>query len=528
MFTKLLRYTLVSAVLVVGLLACDNDFEKINDNPNVPTEAPADFLMPRAMQTSLNRLYDMDGINGYVGSIWTQGYAKIQYVDEDKYDFSGRIDLVNSIWQSFYSRSLMDLETIKSQARAANKQNVLAMAMIMKSWNFQIMSDLWGYVPYSEALQGAGNTTPVYDSQESVYKALIDSLDAAAGMIDPSGSPLGSADLVYGGDMAKWQKLANSLQMRLYMRLSEADAGYAESGIASMVSNGDPVFTSNDDNAAMAYLPFPNNNPVNEFLRTRQDHKVSETVIDTLKHFNDPRLRIYAVPVQNDSLVNAGTTYQGIPNGDTDIQNSIPISQASTMGAYFISPTSPGRIMTYAELKFIMAEAAARNWIGADAETQYEEAITAAMMMYDDDEVSSVLSGFPASDVAYQKQSIGECYDNGLSLPGGITQQEVNTYLNQASVQYDQANWRQQIGLQKWLALYSQGVEMWAEYRRLNYPELQPGPDALLSNVPQRLSYPQIEASLNSSNLEAAMEAQGIAVDANYLQQFGNSVWWDQ
>ncbi len=529
---KLSRLT--AALLCVGVIAisCENGLEGLNDNPNAPTDVPAELILPQTQERAVNRLYSMSGLNGYIGAIWAQSYAKIQYTEEDRYDFTGRVSLINNLWEAFYSTTLKDLYAVRDKASESGNPNQQAIAEILIAWNYQMITDVWGDVPFSEAVKGLTDNpderiiNPAYDPQADIYAGLVTMLEEAAGRIDVNSSPFGQEDLIYGGDMLKWQKFANSLRLRILMRMSDADEGTASSGINSILSSGAPIFESHDDNAQLTYMAYPNNNPVNDFARTREDHKVSHTTLTWLDQLNDPRLRIYAVPMRNQNpeevvteiyTDDRGYNYQGVINGDED--NSIELPNASTMGHYFVAPSSPGRLMTYNEVLFIRAEAAARGWTSEDAETLYEDAIRASMMLYSQDQLDAVLGSFPG-DAAFNHQGF-----KAEEFPTGITEQEINDYLAQADVQWNtgegwsEAN-KQKLALQKWLALYSQGLETWSEWRRLGYPELEPGPEAVLDEVPKRLSYPAIEQSLNNSNRMEAVSRQG---DDNFLTR----VWWD-
>lgn len=528
----LFRYTAALLCMGVILISCDHGLESLNENPNAPTDVPSDLILPQTMQGSMDRLYSMSGLNGYVGAIWAQSYAKIQYPEEDQYDYSGRVSLVNDIWEDFYASSLKDLYRIRDKAADENNPNGQAIAEIMIAWNYHMITDLWGDVPFSEAIQGLTEDpenriiNPVYDNQSDIYDGILSLLEDAANRIQTGSSPYGQEDLIYGGNMLKWQKLANSLRLRVLMRMSDVDESTASAGINSILSSGAPIFESHDDNASLEYMAFPNNNPVNDFSRTREDHKVSHFTLTMLDQLNDPRMRVYAVPMKNQNPDDVATeiytdsrgyNYQGVINGSE--HNSIELPNASTMGHYFVAPTSPGRIMTYNEVLFIRAEAAARGWTGENPGNLYEEAVSESMRLYTQDRLDAVLSGFPG-DAAFNHQG----FDSD-EFPEGITEQEINDYLSQADVQWDNgAGWSQankeKLAVQKWLSLYSQGLETWFEWRRLGYPELEPGPEAVLNEVPRRLTYPAIEQSLNNSNRLQAVDRQG-------EDSFTTRVWWD-
>jgi hypothetical protein len=512
----LIPHLAIVLAAVIGLQACDAGFEDMNRNPNAPEVVPVAFILPRAQETTATRLYSMSGMNGYIGAIWAQGYAKIQYTDEDRYDFSGRIALVNNLWQSFYAATLEDLNQISLIGQEENRPNVVAVAEIMKAFNFHQITDLWGDVPYEHALQGADGSTPAYTPQAEIYTGLISDLNAAIAMIDVGGpNPFGSADLVYGGDMQRWLRFAHSLKLRIAMRMSEANPSLARSTIES-VYNGGNYFQSHADNAVFRFQQFPYNNPVHDFARTREDHKVSKTTVDILLQMEDPRLRIYAEPVRDEDLRTAGTMYQGVRNADAN--NSMPLGQVSTMGRYFVAPESPGRFMTYDEVLFILAEAAARGWLPISAEQTYYNAIRANMELYNADRLGGVLGTFSASDQAFTHQGF-----SAEDAPDPISEAEITAYLARPDVQWNQGQWQQRIGLQKWLALYGEGFQQWTEWRRLGVPTLTVGPLAVLTEVPRRLSYPVIEQSLNRENWTTAVSKFGAAGDT-----FLGRVWWDQ
>ncbi len=530
---KLYKYLAAFIIAGVFFTSCDTGLDGVNDNPNAPTDVPLELILPQAIENSVDRLYSMSGLNGYVGAVWAQSYAKIQYTDEDRYDFSGRVSLINNIWESFYSTTLKDLYQIRNKAIETEDPNGQAIAEILIAWNYQQLTDIWGDVPFSEAIQGLADDpenriiSPAYDPQADIYSGILSMLEEAVNRIDPDGGSVGQADLIYGGDMLKWQKFGNSLRLRVLLRMSEVNESEASAGISNIIDNNLPIFESHDDNAQLDYLPYPNNNPVNDFARTREDHKISHTTLTWLNELDDPRMRIYAVPMRTQDPEGGASTeiytdsrgynYQGVINADED--NSIPLGQASTMGHYFVAPTSPGRIMTYNEVLFIRAEAAAKGWTNESAEEQYNSAVEASLSLYSQERIEPVLSGFPG-DAAFNHQGFDES-----EFPEGITEQEINDYLAQPEVQWNAGQgWSQEnkekLALQKWLGLYSQGLETWFEWRRLEFPELTPGPLAVLDEVPRRLSYPAIEQSLNNSNRMEAIERQG---DDNFLTR----VWWD-
>lgn len=461
-------------VLTTVLGACDDGLTEVNQNPNGPEDVSAQVLLTQAITSSVGR-----ALGASVHMDWTavlvQHHAEIQYAEEDLYQF--RDGTINTHWAGFYSGPLEDLHQIIQKGEASNQPNVTATGLIMKSWTFQIMTDLWGDIPYSEALRGQdeeGITTPVYDSQEAIYDGMLADLATANGMIDAGTNPWGSADLIYGGDMAKWKLFANSLRLRMAMRMSEADPTEAQAEFAAALADG--VFESNADIAQLVYGAAPDNNPINENQQSRDDHAISATMVEALKERSDPRLAVYAEQT-------AAGSYNGMPNGIAE--NPFPFETISRLGSYFTAPDAPAVLMSYSEVLFLQAEAAARGWIAGDPASLYNQAIRADMEVY------------------------------------GISDAEITAYLAQPDVAYNAANGLKMIAVQKWISLFGQGPEAWAEWRRTGYPELTAGPDADNGGViPVRIAYASDEQSYNNAQLQEAMSRSGSGLNA--------SVWWDQ
>jgi hypothetical protein len=252
------------------------------------------------------------------------------------------------------------------------------------------------------------------------------------------------------------------------------DATKARNEAAAAVAAG--VFTANTDNARVQYVDNGVDvHPIFAYERSRDDHAISATLVDTLKSLNDPRLPIYARPN------NAGL-YNGVKSGSMD---DPPLTAISRIGTYFAGAASQAVIMSYAEVLFLQAEAAERGWIAGSAATLYQQGITAAMSQI------------------------------------GVPTASITAYLAQPAVAYagGQAGLRQ-IWLQKWITLYGNGPEAYAEFRRTGTPNLVAGPDALNDRrIPVRLFYPQVEHQLNRSAVQAAMSRQG--GDA-----FNDRLWW--
>lgn len=471
---------LVGLVWVVG--ACDQGLTEVNDNPNAPTDVPVGFLLPQAIQSGVQQTFGAGQMLQHTG-IWPQHFVQIQYPDEEQGQV--RPSRMEGYWTTYFAGNLKDIQTVINKGVADGRPNHQAVGLIWKAWLFHIVTDLWGDVPYSEALQGEdGITTPTYDTQQSIYASMLSDLTTAVGMLDPSGLGFGAGDIIYGDDMDAWEKFANSLRMRLAMRLSEVDAATAQSEFVAAYNAGG--FTSNADNALLDYPGAPYENPFYENYLGRDDNGVSATMIDTLTSLGDPRLELYAEPAATDGV------YRGHENGRADLPPGQSLADISRIGNFWRADgaATPSVIMSYAEVKFLEAEAIERGWLAggaAAAEAAWREGIQAAMDMYD----------------AY-------------SPANNPTDAEVTAYM--AGLTYGGLN---DIYLQKWIALWMNGSEAYSDWRRTGVPVLTMGADmaAAVSRIPTRFTYPDSEQSLNNDNMTAAVSRQGgLSVT--------DPVWW--
>jgi hypothetical protein len=484
---KLARFLPVLA-LAAGTAGCE-DLTALNENPNSPTDVPARFVFTEGLQSAANRFLGAAYNFGYAEVI-AQHLSQIQYAEEDLYLY--RDADLDALFREAYSGYLMDFHTVAVMGEEEGDPNIQAGGLIMRSWTMQNMTDLWGDLPYSDAFGGvaAGNVTPTYDTQEQIYDKMFADLAAASGMIDPSEDPFGVQDLVYQGDMADWRRFANSLRLRMALRVSDVASGKAATQAAAALAAG--VITSADQNAQICYTSTTKNPWYDAWLARPGDYRVSATLVNTMKSLNDPRLSAFAQPIEADStyggraLAPGEEYYEGFPNGLAE--NDWKFTEASQPGTALLSQTACLPLMTLEEVLFLRAEAAARGLVAGDAGALYNQAITASMTRW------------------------------------GATTAEIAAYLAQPSVAWNAAQWRQLIGTQKWIALFGQGLEAFAEVRRLNYPVLTPGPDAELTSLPKRYPYPFSEETFNNTNLQTARSRQSIST-AEQAQTA--RLWWD-
>lgn len=472
---------------MLAFTACE-DFEELNTDPNAPIKVPTSALLTSAQKALVDNIWDQ-WFNGRFGMLYAQYWSQTEYTDESRYLL--REGTNNTYWGDFYA-SLNNLEEIIRINEAdpiPESNNQVAIATILQVWQFQIMTDVYGPIPYSEALMGAENVSPAYDSQEAIYAGLLAQLNEAIGLIDPNEGSFASGDIVYGGDMNQWLKFANSLKMRVAIRIADVEPEVSAQAIREAMGN---AFTSIDDAALFTYLGTrPNNNPINDAYLTRQDFAVSENLVSYLQLTEDPRLPFYAAPNENGEFV-------GLEYGLTQAQaGAIPNSAVSLPSDLVRGATAPAIYMEYSEVLFILAEAAARDFISGDPATYYNQAIEASVDFW------ASLAGVNVEDEAIQALI--------------------------AEVPYTATGWgttaANQIGRQKWVALYMQGLQGWIEWRRLDFEGLveEPAAGSLIDEVtiPVRYTYPNEEQSLNAANYA---EAVGF-LDEGDTQ--ASRVWWD-
>jgi hypothetical protein len=484
------RHTLTAALSGLALAAfataCDNgNLTNSNKNPNAPESVSADLLFPNAAVASVRMVRSTMEITPSTFVHWPQYLAEYQYPEISYYQF--RTTTADGWWNAWYTGALEDLSQALKQATAANRPNQIYPILILRAFDYSTMTGIWGDIPFSQANKGdAANITPVYDTQKSIYDSLLTNLTDANAKLGGAGAGFGGQDPIYAGDAGQWKKLANSLHARLGLNLSKVDATRAKTEVAAAIAAGG--FTSNADNAQINWPGDNiNDNPWYDNQKdgngTRDDARFSITFIDTLKHYADPRLVIWARPVQDPTCgtvpqCTAVTTgdFRGMPNGLLAGAAGAWGTKSSRLGAQVFAATQPSYIMTFAEFSFIKAEAAERGWISGSAAQFYNDGVTASMKQW------------------------------------GVADADIATYLAQTKVKYaGGAAGLAQIGLQKWISLFTQGYEAWSEWRRTGFPNLTPAQNAKTADgqLPRRVIYPQTEQSFNNVNLQKAIGAQG-------------------
>jgi Starch-binding associating with outer membrane len=456
---KHLKYIMVMIVAVL-LHSCELPD---NINPKTAEEVPAVALFTAAEARLIEQVNSLDQ-NQNISRLLAQYNAQTTYF----YDRS----LPDEMWETLYRDVLLDLKEVRRLTdldlalTAGVKTNRKAQIDILEVYTYHILVDLNGDVPYTEALAGRENLTPKYDAAATIYSDLINRLTASEAALDESLAGIGSADILYNDDLGLWKLFANSLQLRLAMRLADVNPALSKSKAEQAVARG--VFTDQSESAILNYYgitPHVNSVYSNMVEQGRQDFVAANTIIDTMNLINDPRRPYYF------------TTVDGIYKGGRYGYRNV-YDQCSHFAPAMLEADFPAILIDYMEVEFLLAEAAARAYaVSGTPESHYNEAVRQSVLMW------------------------------------GGTLAEANTYLAQPEIGYTSGstanNFRRKIGLQKWIALYNRGLEAWSEWRRFDTPEFNIARHKTASDIPMRMPYPFNEDNLNIINYQAASAAIG-------------------
>jgi hypothetical protein len=478
---KIIGLLTISSLLFVS---CETvDFGDENLNPNAISKANTGALITGAMRN----------IPGIVSSV--NPLLLSQQVSEITYNEDSCYETIQWNFDGFYSGPLMDLQTvinINNSENAADYSSSGSVGMqkgvshLLRVYMLQAMTNMWGAIPYSEALQGVDVLKPSFDDQSAVYAGLMTEIDAALGFLDGGGL---SGDFMFNGNAAKWAQFGNTMKMVMALRMADADPSAAEAAFKSAVAGG--VLTSNADNIHYPYTTSDDNDsPWQDRFQSREDFAASDVMVDHLFAMSDPRLAKYAAPVVEangdtskiDYVEYGGQTYAGMPYGVLSpgiLQTKISFLPSSVI---YDGTAAGGMLYNYAQVCFSYAEAHLRGWTGLPGSAQlwYEYGIAASHAQW----------GVSTADaVAY------------LGTIAPVSMETMAT--------------------EKWVALYMQGHEAWSEWRRLDYPVLTRATDALTgTGIPMRYGYGANTASSNKANHDAA-----VAKISGYSQD--SKVWWD-
>jgi hypothetical protein len=527
----------------VGILAgtgCKK-FRDVNTDPNNAADVTVELLLPSA-EADIAQVYGskFQVIGGVWGQYWTQNPNSSQYRELEQYQINAAF--ASNAWNEIYSVGLKDLDQIIK--KAGTKKNYAAIAQILKGYTYQMLTDQFGDIPFSEALKAdEGIPSPKYDSQEDVYNGIIAMVTEGRDALDPDSPAPGSDDIIYHGDLEKWQKFANTLLLRVYMRLSAVAPTVAQAGIAAIDATGIGYLAEGESAEVHYFNEAGNFNPLYSEMKNAtidgiQNLIASKTTIDSMNANNDLRLYAFYTPAAGGFVALQQGFYNIVPAAASYATPS-PAVGADADDA--TSSTAPVRLLSDYESLFLQAEGVVRGWLTGDDQELFERAIAANYNAYSarfnsligdgtlpsivaDSLATSDSTGVPQT-VAFNMDYIINTYINGDADLFGSG----NYYLEGEQVQvtpasywgaYPSAGTTQEkirhIITQKWFSMCgNQGIEAWTEWRRTGYPDFFViSRNSRIGNVfPVRLPYPDDEVSNNQK-----FPGQ---------KQVTDKVWWD-
>lgn len=464
---------LLLAIASFFVTSCDNGFEDLNQDPNKPVSVPSNLLIPRVLTSWGNNSYGQF-VGMDMGWDWIQHGGKIQYNDEERY--IPRQGVIENYWDGIYLNVISESNQMYKLATTEGNETMQGVALTLKAFGFAQLTDLYGDIPFTEALDPT-NLTPSYTPQQDVYNGCVEMLNQAEALFaNGNGSIEAASDIMYAGSTSSWRKFANSLKFRILMRTSlKQDVG---AQLQELV-NGGQLFSSNAEEAKFAYLgEQPNANPIYENIvyGTRPEHRMGAALINKLGELQDPRINVYAKKNAAGEFRGKVAGYTSLPTDEWNQGN------VSGLGDFYLRPELPAILLSYSELSFLMAEAAQRNLISGDAQTYYDAAIRANMAFnqVDSDDFNEV---------------------SFADLESYMTSNAVGLNFT--------TNKLERIAEQKWIALFGQGLEAFTEWRRTPYPALTPAVEGAFDQIPTRYNYPVGEQSLNIDSYQAAIANQG-------------------
>ncbi len=523
MYTNKIK-VIFSLVLLLLFFASCKDLDELNINPNgvAPEIAHPNLLMSTIIAGTGQSVVGL-GFGNIAGVMqhtqkdgWGSGHNSYDWTPSGS-DWGGYYDLLRNTEAMLEKAEEMDLDFHRG------------VGLIIRAYIFGMIADLWGDAPYKDALLGEDGAEehirPPYDSQQEIYHGLLTDLDTANSLLSANPSSYAGIDpvqdVLYKGDVTLWRKFANSLALRYYMRLSYKEPEFARDGIEKIVDHPDdyPLILRAREDANMSYPGTSSSDswPSNTVFQQETQGsymrlKMCATLVDTLEYFHDPRLHVWAkkidIPLQidysdherdeivggiryvGDSIaadyerkygypLDLDPEYVGLPpawsivpqayNLNPNLEQAPYNPHASHLAEIYKKASGPllvSRMMSAAEVHFIIAEAALQGWTGEDAQTHYEEGV---------------------------KESL-----SAWGLAG-----DYSTYITQAGVAWDGT--LGQIMEQKWIASWTAATESWFDWRRTGYPQLKPGKEVKRDAIPLRFYYSVKELDLNRENCEAAI-----------------------
>jgi hypothetical protein len=453
-----MKKIVISTILVLALsTSCEKWIDtSMNDDPNNPKNVAMSALVA---PVEVNLAYIVGGELARWDCTWMQQIAGLQSQAADIEIYTiGESDCTNAWSYNLYAPGFISLKILLDKAKTTNSPHYAGIGKILMAYHLGVTTDHWGDIPYSDALNGYDlKFRPKYDTQQQIYTAIFTLLNEAIADLNQATSLLspGSEDIIYGGDLSLWIKTAYALKARYSMHLAKRNGNSAYSDAIAAIANS---YTSNDEDFKVTFgAAYNNSNPIYQFESERYHYiAASSTYMNMLDATGDPRKAVY---------------FDGDDSSDPGAYNS----DAAAIGVNYASSASPVYLISYAELKFIEAEARYRlNPTDPDAVTAYNDGLKASL---DREGVDK----------------LGTWYNAHLITPATISLENIMN--------------------QKYLSSYLQ-VETWSDWRRTGYPTLTLAEGAVTTAIPRRLPYPSDERLYNGENMPT-----GLTVTSR--------LWWD-
>jgi hypothetical protein len=514
---KFRLYIIASSLVLVaaiGISSCTDKFEEYNTDKTRLTELDASAV-GNAFAATQHRgiLFSWQTYQSLFGDLYAQYFGNIaQNFNSDRYVMVG--NWLNGAFNGFYNNGVPPLlgvlENTAPGGKAANP-GIYAMAQIWKVKIYQPMTDYWGPIPYSAV--GNGLKTVDYDAQDVIYKDFLTTLAKATADLQAykGKNLLGTNDLVFAVDVDKWILFANSLRLRIAIRISGVEPALAKTNAEAAIAGG-----VMETNAHDAYIKTTANN-INSFNQATawNEFRMSAAMESVLTGYADPRLSKFYAPIEGTT-----STFKGIRNGYTQVQLGLPENQntkLSNVADRFLPAnqnTNPFEVMMSAEVWFLRAEGVLKGWnMGTGtAKSFYEKGIETSMKQWGITD--------PAAIAAYTAS---------MNTPIAVTGAVVSPALTDLPVAWttNAARQLEQIHTQKWLALWPNGVEAWAEYRRTGFPKLYPIMNSESAVVTKDQVIRRVPYTIGESQTNAAGLATGVA-KLGGADNEATRLWWNK
>jgi hypothetical protein len=508
---NILKYTFLIGTLLILQTSCDKDFDEINTSKTGAIAIDPVFQLNNAV---INTSFPGASLQYEIGIVQQIISPNSGVLTGANYNQDNRAS-TQALWQGYYRNVVRNTRDVIDRTKeAADRGNLYNMARILQAYAFMVLTDSYGDIPFDQGGKGYIDQVffPVYDAQEDIYPQIIQELAGASAALDPAGR-IESADILYGGDVARWKKFANSILLRAGMRLSKVNPTTAAQVASQAFAAG--VITDNADNAVMRH---DNNyaNPVGNTLNSTEaaNFYMTEPFVEHLKANNDPRLVSIAVryvgaksgPEQVPARASFDPADQiGMPMGH-DNATIVPVAAGLGLASFYdftqvdrlrmAGRTAPAFFVTAAQTQLLLAEAKQRGWITTTttAEEFYHEGIRANMEQ---------LASYGAASA--------------------VASGDIDAYIAAHPLAADDATAFEQINDEYWIASFLNGPEAFANFRRSGFPDLAPNPfpgKGITGDFIRRLTYPNSEISVNTTNVNAAISRMG-------ADDLDTRVWWD-